>query len=279
MKRFTIIAAALLVLAAGCKPKSEEQKVADYTADTEKFMADYNAAAEKIQADSTLSDEARMKALEKNFEKTVDKFVNDRISIIKKNPSGQLAIAALKDVWSNLETEQQEKVLGYLKGEAAQDSIVLEYRAMLDTKIATAPGQMFTDFTIVQDPDDPESTTVKFSDYVGKGKYVLVDFWASWCGPCKREIPNIAAVYEKYKGDDFDVLSVAVWDEPQATAKAAAEHGVVWNEIVNAQKIPTELYGIEGIPHIMLIGPDGVIIKRDLRGENIEKAVAEALGR
>ena len=137
---------------------------------------------------------------------------------------------------------------------------------------------MFTDFTVLQDPKDPASA-VKFSDFVGKGKYVLVDFWASWCGPCKREIPNIAAVYDKYKGDDFDVLSIAVWDKPEDTAKAAAEHGVVWSQIINAQKIPTDIYGIEGIPHIMLVGPDGIILKRDLRGADIEKAVAEALGR
>ena len=128
---------------------------------------------------------------------------------------------------------------------------------------------MFTDF---------EVNGVKFSDYIGKGKYVLVDFWASWCGPCKREIPNIAAVYKKYAGENFDVLSVAVWDKVEDTKAAAKEHGVVWNQIVDAQRVPTDIYGIQGIPQIMLFGPDGTILKRDLRGEGIEAAVKEALG-
>ena len=113
---------------------------------------------------------------------------------------------------------------------------------------------------------------------MGKGKYVLVDFWASWCGPCRAEMPNLRSVYEKYHGDDFDMLSVAVWDQPEATKVAAEEEGIVWNQIINAQHIPTELYGIEGIPHIILFGPDGTILKRNLRGEKIGEAVKEALG-
>jgi len=119
--------------------------------------------------------------------------------------------------------------------------------------------------------------TVKFSDYVGKGKYVLVDFWASWCGPCRREVPNIINVWNKYKGDSFDVLGVAVWDEPDNTKKAIEELGIEYDQIINAQRIPTDIYGIEGIPQIMLFGPDGTILRRDLRGEEIEKAVAASL--
>ena len=157
----------------------------------------------------------------------------------------------------------------------AQESEIVAEDMSAGLKTGVKEGMMFTDFTIVQDPANIIGSTVKFSDYVGKGKYVLVDFWASWCGPCKGEIPNIRAVYEKYAGDDFDVLSIAVWDKPEDTAVAAREHGVIWNQIVNAQKIPTEVYGIKGIPHIMLIGPDGVIIKRDLRGPAIEAEVSK----
>lgn len=140
---------------------------------------------------------------------------------------------------------------------------------------STQEGAMFTDFEAVQ----PDGSVAKLSDYVGKGKYILVDFWASWCGPCKREIPNIKAAWNKYKGDKFDVLSVAVWDKPEDTAAAAAEHGVVWNQIVNAQKTPTDIYGIEGIPHLILFGPDGTIVKRGdaLRGEGLDTFLSSIL--
>ncbi|HOO42874.1 MAG TPA: TlpA disulfide reductase family protein [Bacteroidales bacterium] len=137
----------------------------------------------------------------------------------------------------------------------------------------TSEGMMFTDFTI----EDSDGKTVSFSEYIGKGKYVLVDFWAGWCGPCKREIPNIREVYDKYNGDKFTVLGVAVWEEPEDTKKAIEDLGVIWPSIINAQSIPTDIYGINGIPHIILFGPDGTIVARGLRGEAMKAKIAEVL--
>ena len=90
-------------------------------------------------------------------------------------------------------------------------------------------------------------------------------------------MPNLRAVYEEFAGERFDMLSVAVWDKPEDTAKASEEEGIAWNQIVNAQQVPTDIYGIQGIPHIILFGPDGTILKRNLRGEKIREAVEEAL--
>jgi thiol-disulfide isomerase/thioredoxin len=107
-----------------------------------------------------------------------------------------------------------------------------------------------------------------------------VDFWAPWCGPCKREIPNLKAVYDKYAGKNFDILSIAVWERQpvQVTIDTAAELGMNWSHINNAGSVPTEIYGVEGIPHLMLIGPDGTILKRGFHGaEGINAAVAEYL--
>jgi thiol-disulfide isomerase/thioredoxin len=139
----------------------------------------------------------------------------------------------------------------------------------------TAEGQMFTDFTI--ENGNLDNTSARFSDYIGKGKYILVDFWASWCGPCLKEIPNLKAIYEKYKGDKFDILGVAVWDRREDTLNSIEKEGVKWNQIIDAQTIPTELYGIQGIPHIILFAPDGSIVKRNLRGNAIGEKIAEVL--
>ena len=137
---------------------------------------------------------------------------------------------------------------------------------------ATGEGKMFTDFEA-----EYEGKVQKLSDYVGKGKYVLVDFWASWCGPCRGEIPTIIELYNKYAGEKFEVLGVATWDEPEDTKKAIEELGIKYPQIMNAQKAGSDAYGIQGIPQIILFGPDGTILKRDLRGDDMVKAVEEVL--
>lgn len=173
----------------------------------------------------------------------------------------------------DLSPERLDSVIN-LAGEVLKaDPIVKVLQQRLEVTKKTAEGQMFTDFTIEQ----PDGTKASLSDYVGKGRYVLVDFWASWCGPCRGEIPNIKELYDKYHAKGLDVLGVAVWDKPEDTKKAIDELGIVWPQIINAQQIPTDLYGIQGIPHIILFAPDGTIVARDLRDEAMKEKVAEVM--
>lgn len=137
---------------------------------------------------------------------------------------------------------------------------------------ATAPGQRFTDFEI-----EYNGTKSRLSDYAGKGNYTLVDFWASWCGPCMRELETVREVYNKYNGKGLDVVGVAVWDEPRATEAKIVEKQIPWPNIINAQKVPTDIYGIMGIPHIMLIAPDGTIVERGMHGDSLRAVVARAM--
>ena len=141
---------------------------------------------------------------------------------------------------------------------------------------ATQAGKMFTDF----EGFTVDGKASKLSDYVGKGKYVLVDFWASWCGPCKGEIPNLIELQNKFGGEKFTVLGVNVWDEEEKFKAALTEEGITYPQIYiprDNKDNATEMYGIQGIPQIILFAPDGVIIQRDLRGQAMKDLVEEKM--
>ena len=173
------------------------------------------------------------------------------------------AISALESADSKLALS----LLGEVSDELKKNNTTLQFiLPTLEARASTAIGDMFADFEVVQDPAHPETSTVKLSDYVGKGKAVLMVLWASWCEQNQREMPGLKQLYEKYHGDTFDMLSVAVSDAPEYSLAAAKEMGISWNLIVNAQSIPLELYGVRNIPDMILFGPDGTILLRGFWG-------------
>ena len=143
-------------------------------------------------------------------------------------------------------------------------------KASLSAQQKTAVGQPYVDIK----GTDINGNPVSLSDYVGKGNYVLVDMWASWCGPCKREIPNLANVYNLYKNKGLTVLGIYVWDELKNLAPAIEKEKITWPQIIDSNETATKLYGVQGIPCIMLIGPDGTILDRtNLRGANMQPTI------
>jgi thiol-disulfide isomerase/thioredoxin len=282
MKRFLFIAAAALVVLAGCKGKTAAEVLAEYRDSVEKIEQAYYEAVVDLDED----------AADKLLEDAIAQIADNGKKLLRKYPlDADIATEVLGDIYYYLSDEELGEVISSLGEEVQQTEVVSAISDNLQTKKATAVGQKFVDFTVdhvagVDKAGNPIYEKKSLSDFVGKGKVMLVDFWSPWCPPCKAEIPNIKAVWEKYHGDDFDVLSVAVWEESRKmdwhnTIDTAKVYDMRWLQLNNGHQEPAALYGIEGIPHMILFDKDGTILKRgdDLRGAKTMKAVAEVLGR
>ena len=236
----------------------------------------------RTMMDSLSADQEKAKAY---YDQFIEEYKEFNLKAAKKNSDNEVAVKVLSNLYGLIDDAETEEIISAMSAELLENEQVAYLKKGLEARKATAEGMMFTDFTVEHvygydrsvDPQ-PLKQEVKFSDYVGKGTYVLVDFWSPWCGPCRREIPNIQAVYEQYKDKGLQVLSLAVWErKPQShTIETAGELGMDWLHINNCGQIPTDIYGVDGIPHLMLIGPDGIILKRGFHGlEGIQAAVAE----
>ena len=274
IRTFLFALAAAAVAASGQTP---EEKVAAFDAEHDAMMEEFQTMMDLLSTDQA--------AAEAYYNDFVEKYNEFNLEAAKKNADNEVAAKVLMNLRGLIDDAQVDEIISKMPEEMLQNGQVAYLKKGLDARKATAEGQMFTDFTVEHvygydrsmDPQ-PLKQEVKFSDYVGNGKYVLVDFWSPWCVPCRREMPNIKSVYEQYKDKGLDVISLTVWERwPQSTTLAiAAKLEMDWTVLTNCGNVPTDIYGVEVIPYLMLIGPDGTILKRGFRGlEGIQEAVAE----
>lgn len=217
---------------------------------------------------------------EKIWEDAYDKADNDQKKFIldyanQNNTSVISAYVVLRNAYQYDETDLEPLVNNF--DNSIQGSVYIKKLSeRVETLKRVAVGKPAIDFTM----NDMEGNPVKLSSLYGK--YLLVDFWASWCGPCRRENPNVVAAHNKYSNNGFDILGVSFDKDKDKWMKAVEDDGLHWHQVGDLKGWGNEagkLYAINSIPSNILLDPEGIIIAKDLRGEDLlaylEKLIAE----
>ena len=227
-----------------------------------------------IRADKNLDDKAKEEAQEKIVNEFYGKIKPLAEADLKEHSNDAIGLIALQTLlgMEDVNVAKAEALLQQAGDRLRAEESITKMVTRLRRVEATQAGAQFVDFEGVDDANK----AVRLSDYVGKGHYVLVDFWASWCGPCRREIGHLKKVRDAYTDKGLVILGTVVWDEMEDHLKAMKELEITWPQIFNKAEA-TELYGIAGIPQIILFDPAGKIVARDLRGEEINKLLDKAL--
>lgn len=194
---------------------------------------------------------------------------------IAENPASFATVLALRNSFYMLDVDQLEAALTRLDAGLHQ---MEEYKYMygkMERMKAVAIGQKYTDFGL----DTPEGKFLKISD-VHQGSVLLIDFWASWCGPCRRANPEVVEIYNTYHDQGFEILGVSLDRDSASWVKAIADDQLTWNHISDLKywnSEGAELYGVTSIPHTVLIDREGVIAAKNLHGDKLREAIESML--
>lgn len=210
------------------------------------------------------------------FEKVRSEMDSVNFSFLKNNIKNDLGKFIFASQWQMFKPEQQKELLGMTDDAFKAQPAIQRMTKRIENYENVAIGKPFVDFTM----KDPKGNDVSLSDYAGKGKYVLVDFWASWCGPCRDEMPNVVKAYNQYKNKGFEIVGVSLDRDHDKWLQGIKDLNITWpqmSDVMFWESPVVDLYAIEGIPHTVLLDKEGKIIAKDLRGAELDAKLAKLM--
>jgi len=268
-------------------------KLADCNRRNKEAYAEYYKVIEDMESLPDDSPEEKVAEMMTKYRTALSKYANFFVGMIEENKGSLIPVAFVEQLPSLVSAADD---WNKAKGENALDELLASnaqlashpYVVDLKRRMAAADAQrqaaaerqrsyVGEKFRDLEEPDR-DGAMHKLSEYVGRGKWVLVDFWASWCGPCKAEMPNVVAAYKKYHDKGFDIVGLSFDREKDPWIRAIREWDMPWIHLSDLKywdTVARGVYNVNGIPDNLLIDPEGTIVARGLRGAALEARLAE----
>ncbi|MDR0832976.1 MAG: redoxin domain-containing protein [Candidatus Symbiothrix sp.] len=261
----------ILAVATSC------QKKVNYLEVAQESEATFNAFDEKLTALQEKGEEITPE-MEKEYYALFDQTKADYAQYFEKNINDTTAQRLFGETkWvRRLNVDQLQAILGKAGPEFKATELYQKTAERVDNILSSTPGHPFKEIVA----ENPKGQEVKLSDYAGKGKYVLLDFWASWCPPCRADMPQVVELYNKYKDKNFEIVGYSLDTNAADWKKGLADLNMTWPQLSSCQGWDSpgaKTYAVNSIPCTLLIDPQGNIIEREVDGNLRGDALAAKL--